>query len=179
MMTAATATVAVFVAFLIIKFMPGSKWGFKFALLALMLGAVNFSDGWIGRTLGRVSDAVSSSVGSVTNAATGTATPMLAGIGAAFVVGWALWPKHSVTRSSGKGLQSGTAALAAAALLPLLATSISGPVGQFVRCGVSEANQATGGIVGAGFDTGGVSPNGGHCLDVASTGSTNAEERGR
>lgn len=176
-MGTATAVIALSVAWLLLKFMPGSKWAFKFALLALLLPAVNFSSGWVGRTLSQVATFGTGTTSAVTKGATGTAVPAILGIGAAFVVGWALWPKHNVTKSSGKGLQSGTFALVAAALLPIWGTSIGGPVGGLVRCGVTQAQNATNGVVGAGFGTGSLTGLGAPCATVPGTVTPRAPQR--
>jgi hypothetical protein len=168
-MNTATAVIALVLAYLLVKFMPGSKWAFKFAILALLLAAVNFSGGWIGRTVSSVATFGTGTTATVTQGATGVAVPAILGITAAFVVGWALWPKHAVTRSSGKGLQSGSLALVAAVLLPIWATSIGGPVGGLVRCGVTQAQNVTGGVVGAGFGTGTLVGLGQPCVNLPST----------
>jgi hypothetical protein len=165
----ATAVIAGVLAWLLVKFMPGSKWAFKFAILAALLAAVNFTGGWAGDALRGVATFGTGTTSTVTQGATGTAVPSIVAIIAAFIVGWALWPKHNVTRSSGKGLQSGTFALGAALLLPIWATSIGGPAGGLVRCGVTQAQQVTNGVVGASFGTGSINGLGAPCVKVPGT----------
>lgn len=165
-MNTATALIALTLAVLILKFMPGSKWGFKVVLLSLLLVATNFSGGWIGRTLANIGTFGTGTTSSVTQGATGVAVPSILGITALFVVGWALWPKHNVTKSSGKGLASGSLAMFAAVMLPIWVTSIGGPVGNVARCGVTQAQNLTGGVVGAGFGTGTLNGLGKPCVSV-------------
>ena len=168
-MNTATALIALTVAWLVLKFMPDSKWGFKVVVLALLLVATNFSGGWLGRTVASVATFGTGTTSTVTQGATGVAVPAILGIAAAFVVGWALWPKHSVTKTSGKGLASGSMAMFAALMLPIWATSIGGPVGGFVRCGVTQAQNLTSGVVGAGFGTGSLAGLGAPCVSTPGT----------
>lgn len=153
-MSAATALFALVVGYFLIKLFPASKWAFKLTILALMLGAVAFTGGWIGRTLSSIATAGTSTTSTVTQSAVGVAVPGVLGVAAALIVGRALWPKHTVTRSSGKGVTSGTVALVAAVMLPFWMTSIGGPAGGLVRCGVTQLNAGTNGVVGASFGTG-------------------------
>lgn len=152
----ATIVIALTLIFLFKKFLPGNKWAFKVALLALLMTGLNMTTGWFGRTLAWASTASLGTTSTVTTNAFGVAVPAVLGITAAFVVGWALWPKHTVTWSSGKGIQSGMAAAVSALMLPLWMTSISGPAGGLVRCAVTQADGATAGVIGGTFGTGSI-----------------------
>lgn len=165
-MNAATALIAIVVGYLLIKLIPGSKWAFKFALLALMLAAVNFTGGWLGRTISGVATFGTGTTSTVTQGAVGTAVPAILGIGAAIIVGRALWPRSSITAKSGKGLTGGSVAMFAALMLPFWVTSIGGPGGGLVRCGVTQAQNVTGGVVGASFGTASLSGLGAPCVSV-------------
>jgi hypothetical protein len=151
-MNAATAVIAVVIGVMLIKLIPRSPWAFKFALLALMLAAVNITSGWLGRTISGVATFGTGTTSTVTQGAVGAAVPAVLGIGAAIIVGIALWPKHHVLAAQ-KGLAGGTVAMFAALMLPFWSTSISGPAGGLVRCGVTQAQNVTGGVIGASFGT--------------------------
>jgi hypothetical protein len=149
----ATAVMALVVAALVYRHWGFGKWSTKILILLTLFASANLTGGWFGRFTHWAADTLQTGSDKLTHGLFGVVAPAALILVAAATVtldlAAGIVPKMPSTMTR--------YGVAAALVLPVLLTSQSagaaGPLGDWTRSGLETANRATGGVIGATFDS--------------------------